>query len=540
MNIHPDQIIEIPDICHNKYNFTDGIGMISQELARDVNSKSRKNATAFQFRMGGYKGVVAVDDKLEGKVLMLRPSQKKFKSDHMDFELLGVAEFRHGHLNKQLILLLSNQGIEDRVFMDLLDEAYAQIDNDIKHYFKDFSKSKSRIHSYAVESLSKLMDHPSLNNELIIFEIRKTLKQGVMKKLKDKQRIWVKHSGILMGTVDEKNVLNEDEVFIQIEEDDELKVIQDRYVVIGKNPCLHPGDIRVLWAVNRPELHHMKNTVVFPQKGSRPVPNKCSGSDLDGDLYFVSWDDRLIPQHTEAPMDYDIDLPKVKRRSFNHHTLIKFFIKYAANDNLGRIDNYHLALADQLGALHPKCIKLCELHATAVDFVNNGIKKEIPKELIPNKYPHYMEKDRKRSYRSEKVLGQLYDNITFQNERMPEINLDRIFPGYEDKLDLAREIFDEYKRDIQIMKKRYSIATEIEFLIGQPQKISEFIKQGLGSRELYIQLIKSSNEIVDKFKTRFSQNPSLELAFACYKQDVEEYPAFPWIVAGDYLISIIN
>ncbi len=37
---------------------------------------------------------------------------------------------------------------------------------------------------------------------------------------------------------------------------------------------------------------------------NRPHPNECSGSDLDGDLYFVSWDKHLIPPETDAPMDY--------------------------------------------------------------------------------------------------------------------------------------------------------------------------------------------------------------------------------------------
>lgn len=34
-----------------------------------------------------------------------------------------------------------------------------------------------------------------------------------------------------------------------------------------KNPAFHPGDIRVLVAVDRPELHHMVNTLVFPAQG---------------------------------------------------------------------------------------------------------------------------------------------------------------------------------------------------------------------------------------------------------------------------------
>jgi hypothetical protein len=36
----------------------------------------------------------------------------------------------------------------------------------------------------------------------------------------------------------------------------------------------------------------------------RPHPNECSGSDLDGDIYFVSWDPDLIPTRMVAPMDY--------------------------------------------------------------------------------------------------------------------------------------------------------------------------------------------------------------------------------------------
>lgn len=36
----------------------------------------------------------------------------------------------------------------------------------------------------------------------------------------------------------------------------------------------------------------------------RPHPNECSGSDLDGDIYFVSWDPALIPPREVPPMEY--------------------------------------------------------------------------------------------------------------------------------------------------------------------------------------------------------------------------------------------
>ena len=41
-------------------------------------------------------------------------------------------------------------------------------------------------------------------------------------------------------------------------------------VLVTKNPCSHPGDVRKLVAVDIKELHHLYNVVVFSTKGSRP------------------------------------------------------------------------------------------------------------------------------------------------------------------------------------------------------------------------------------------------------------------------------
>lgn len=64
--------------------------------------------------------------------------------------------------------------------------------------------------------------------------------------------------------------------------------------MITRNPATHPGDVRIMVGVDRPELRHLNNVVVFSSKGQRPACNMMAGGDLDGDVYFVCWDQTLL------------------------------------------------------------------------------------------------------------------------------------------------------------------------------------------------------------------------------------------------------
>ena len=66
--------------------------------------------------------------------------------------------------------------------------------------------------------------------------------------------------------------------------------------LVTRNPCTHPGDIRKLKCVDRPELRHLYNVVVFSSKGFRPQQDKMSGGDLDGDQFMVCWDKKLLKE----------------------------------------------------------------------------------------------------------------------------------------------------------------------------------------------------------------------------------------------------
>ena len=72
-----------------------------------------------------------------------------------------------------------------------------------------------------------------------------------------------------------------------------------------RNPCYHPGDVRVLKLVkSNPRYAYLSDCVVFPVRGHRPHADESSGGDLDGDKFFVSWDVNLIPRWPSKPFDY--------------------------------------------------------------------------------------------------------------------------------------------------------------------------------------------------------------------------------------------
>jgi hypothetical protein len=67
------------------------------------------------------------------------------------------------------------------------------------------------------------------------------------------------------GVPDPLGVLREGEVFFQIKKTDSDTVERiEGKVLIYRNPCLHPGDIRIVTAVACPELAGYTNVVIMP------------------------------------------------------------------------------------------------------------------------------------------------------------------------------------------------------------------------------------------------------------------------------------
>ena len=70
-------------------------------------------------------------------------------------------------------------------------------------------------------------------------------------------------------------------------------------VVMTRSPCHLPSDIQCFRAVDNPQVraNHLTdnvNVIVFSSQGDRPAFNKMSNGDLDGDTYFVCWDQDIV------------------------------------------------------------------------------------------------------------------------------------------------------------------------------------------------------------------------------------------------------
>ena len=291
----------------------------------------------------------------------------------------------------------------------------------------------------------------------------------------------------MMGTADETGTLEYGEVFVQYSANLNRPGVETRVltgtVVIAKNPCFHPGDMRKFRAVENPVLQHMVDVVVFPVKGERPHPNEMSGSDLDGDIYFVCWEQSLIPpESNKAPMDYTAIEKEQLSRQISEEDMITFFGRYIESDQLGVIANAHLVHADaqQQHIFSKQCLDLAQKHSDAVDFPKTGCLVKIPSELRPQSYPRYMHKRDKPLYRSNHVLAALYDQCkaidsTVRSSRQISRRPDDGFlvSGHECYLDTARELQDFYQGQMRVLMANYGVTNEAEIVSGHIYRIAQ-------------------------------------------------------------------
>ncbi|CAL1392906.1 unnamed protein product [Linum trigynum] len=504
LSVSADEVDIIPDIevksGKTKYVFSDGIGKISAQFARRVAAKcsSCKGSvpSAFQIRYGGYKGVVAVDPT-STKKLSLRKSMYKYASENIKLDVLAYSKYQPCFMNRQVITLLSTLGVPDHIFEKKQKEAVDQLDA----ILTDPSAALESLDLMPLGETTNVLKEMLLcgyrpDDEPFLSMMLQTFRASKLLDLRTKTRVFLPKARSMMGCLDESRTLEYGQVFVQFSDfgNDQFSkssvsrcCVLKGNIVVAKNPCLHPGDVRILRAVDVPALHHMVDCVVFPQKGDRPHPNECSGSDLDGDIYFVCWDSELIPPKKIPPMDYTPQ-PTVQ---LDHDVTIEeveeYFTNYIVNDSLGIIANAHIVFADKepLKAMSEPCIELAHQFSIAVDFNKTGIPAVIPSHLRVKEYPDFMEKPDKPTYLSHNVIGKLFREVkdiaphtscvksfTLEVARQcydPDLEVD----GYEAYLADAFYYKSNYDYKLGNQMDYYGIKTEAEILSGNIMKLSK-------------------------------------------------------------------
>ena len=437
VKIPKDHIIKINDVLINKkikddkgkeievqYNFSDGVGKISYDLSEAIAKYIGLKfiPSCLQGRFLGCKGVwTTMYNDLSGNIY-IRPSQEKFRVEkkEMDnyFELCDYSRYIQAYLNRQVILLMKANGIKDEIFLKKLEEYKNRLNNE--------RFVLSLVHYTEWSSLFLYMNRCGINkiNDRLMRSLLESNLQILYNDVKNKARIYIKDSAYVIGIMDEYGILEYGQAFLRIKRRN-LDLILNKKCTIAKCPCLHPGDLRVLdfkCYIKGDEstekykiFEKYENVLIFPSKGKRPHPNECSGSDLDGDNYFVFYDPDLILDENKLsePMNYSFNLEPIRKDNIQIEDVIEYFAEYTNLNNLGLIGDAHLALSDRdpLGAKGEIPIKIAKKFSRAVDAPKTGDEVILSDDEEPKKFPHYMCKSERKTYRSETILGKLYDEI---------------------------------------------------------------------------------------------------------------------------------
>ncbi|XP_037420714.1 probable RNA-dependent RNA polymerase 2 [Triticum dicoccoides] len=586
LEILPRDVEEIPDIevttDGTKYIFSDGIGKISERFAKEMACRIGLDYTnppsAFQIRYGGYKGVVAVDPD-SFRNLSLRPSMKKFESKSRMFNITSTSKSQPCYMNREIISLLSTLGIRDEIFELMQQDDMRELDEMLTNREAALSVL-GKIGSAETKTASKILlqgYEPSLEPYLLM--ILKAHQDNRLTDIRTRCKIHVPKGRVLIGCLDETGELEYGQVYIRISKNskeqkdncqpyfsedngtEKTAVVVGR-VAVSKNPCLHPGDIRVLEAVYDHGLYakNLVDCVVFPQRGERPHPNECSGGDLDGDLYFITWDEKLIPEKVDSPMDYTAARPRIMDHVVTLEEIQKYFVDYMINDSLGAISTAHLVHADRhpMKARSPECLQLAALHSMAVDFAKSGAPAEMPRSLRPKEYPDFMERWDKPTYISDGALGKLYRAAASRMQSAPATSSsaqpspafdpDLEVPGFEEFLASAEECYDLYVEKLSTLMVYYGTEHEDEILTGNIRNRLLYLKKDNKRYfEMKDRIIDSVEGLHKEVRGWFMSCPKAEAArraSAWYRVTYhpdhrrpgkKQFWSFPWIVCDELL-----
>ncbi|OAT01878.1 RNA-directed RNA polymerase, variant [Blastomyces dermatitidis ER-3] len=375
----PVQIKKIDDIERNGYVFSDGVGRLSHFLTQMIQSDlgiktpSGEPPSVFQFRLGGCKGILAVSPEARQREVHIRRSQFKFPASHNGLEIIRYSHFSYATLNRQLILILSALGTPDEVFIAKLSMMLANLEQAMT----DEDKAVSLLQKYVDPNQMTLVladmirDGFQGSREPFVSSLLELWRTWQIKYLKEKAKIAIDEGAFLLGCIDETKTLKGyfrsarpkanstyqervdclPEIFVQVWRHSEGKyAVIEGLCILARNPSLHPGDIRVVKAIQ------------FLSPEERPQFDKRilkSGIEVD---------EKLLSVATDLKMQYDTDMRRIMARHEIETELEVWSTFVLSHSEMSNDYKFHEDIGRISSALREKFSTLCQEKAGGNDF----------------------------------------------------------------------------------------------------------------------------------------------------------------------------
>ena len=298
--------------------YNDGCGMISLELMKEICNElnNKKYSSAIQIRYKGAKGVLVVNPKINGKKIILTKSMVKYDVNNSDdLEICRFARYSTGFLNLQIIILLIINGVQKN---KIFNYAKKEMMN-YRNYKLIKKKNKILVEN---NDINKILNNIEKQDKNLILEkdymskiARSAYIYNRLSSISKKYRFHLKNSCFLFGVCDFFGILEKNQIYVQIHKEKGNKKIIKGEVLITKNPCISTYDIQKVEAVSNDIINeyfseYYENIVIFPSKGEIPLPSKISGSDLDGDIYWICWESSFVKQFKQKDYSYKLCMLK--------------------------------------------------------------------------------------------------------------------------------------------------------------------------------------------------------------------------------------
>ena len=618
----------------SKCVMTDGCGHISVDLAKQIplvaggylkHSNADKHAEyplLIQCRViyshGLAKGVLIANPNIPDGQIHLRQSMIKIKNpkpkemEHAIIEVINTSTIGHSsNLNASFNIILSQlvaqKHGDDSLFRKYIHsqlKSYFECLQEIiknprvafkrlKHLLTKFEDNKRENYNGRDVEFDPFRDDYQMIMEMILAGqnmndpfLRKKLQQIAKKsysKLLYKSAVPIEQSTYLMGVADPLNVLEENEVFIV----GHTKIVGD--ILISRNPCQHPGDIRKFTAVNNSELHDFvgyynrqsSGGVFFSTKGDRAPADLLSNGDYDGDLFWICWDQELVKLMDEnfgaAPVDFadaqkwnekynkdqnDNMKWRIVRKSpmefgdqdMSNALMTHFLLSNINSMKMKRSSKIWRKCFELFGLFDDRTMIASQCYFVALDASKNGIKVTLPpmiEHMNENIFPYEQDfgknlKKREQTQtliikQSNKILMYIYETV--MRLRVEYMNFDPVGDyghidykldehlGFKEEqnvklLQKIKEFDKELRREFARLKQKYDA-----------KRKDEELKNVQEQREIYL----FKRKYREKFEQYCRNNNFCMEAFAQIQYDYSYNKGsywIPWVLCGDVLNKI--